>query len=212
MAGISKERELSDEQKKETIKEFHFWKGLGVATFSGVMSASMSYGFAAGKPIAQLAVQNGTPDLWQNIPVLVVVLAGGFTSNCIWCVLLQFKNKTFGDYTRTCTISEQVNMQPSTAVPLKLNYLLCAIAGFTWYLQFFFYGMGSTRMGKYDFSSWTLHMASIIIFSTLWGVALKEWKGTSKRTHVLIAIGLFVLIASTVVVGYGNYLGISAEH
>jgi L-rhamnose-H+ transport protein len=62
-------------------------------------------------------------------------------------------------------------------------------------------------MGKYDFSSWTLHMASIMIFGTLWGVALKDWKGSSKRTHVLIAIGLVVLVGSTVIVGYGNYLG-----
>jgi L-rhamnose-H+ transport protein len=233
MAGMSKERELSDEQKKKAIKEFNFLKGLGVATFSGILSASMSYGFAAGKPIAQLAIQNGTPDLWQNIPVLVVVLAGGFTTNFIWCILLQLKNKSFGDYTRKCAavetvsvdrkseqnissgstaVTELVNVQIASAVPLKLNYLLCAIAGTTWYLQFFFYGMGTTKMGKYDFSSWTLHMASIIIFSTLWGVALKEWKGSSIRTHVLIAIGLAVLIASTIVVGYGNYLGISVDH
>jgi len=233
MAGMSKERELSDEQKKTAIKEFNFLKGLGVATFSGIMSASMSYGFAAGKPIAQLAVQNGTPDLWQNIPVLVVVLAGGFTSNCIWCLLLQFKNRTFGDYVRKCAVPEEsdnyrssvekrtgsniglaavtelIGAQALNAVPLKLNYLLCAIAGVTWYLQFFFYGMGTTMMGKYDFSSWTLHMASIIIFSTLWGVALKEWKGTSLRTHIFIGIGLAVLIASTIVVGYGNYLGLA---
>jgi L-rhamnose-H+ transport protein len=66
--------------------------------------------------------------------------------------------------------------------------------------------MGETQMGKYGFSSWTLHMASIIIFSTLWGIGLKEWKGSSVRTHVLIGIGLAVLVGSTLVVGYGNYI------
>ena len=76
----------------------------------------------------------------------------------------------------------------------------------TWYLQFFFYSMGETQMGKYGFSSWTLHMASIIIFSTLWGIALKEWRRTSSRTHGLIASGLALLIVSTLIVGYGNYL------
>ena len=94
----------------------------------------------------------------------------------------------------------------SEAVPILSNYLFSAIAGVTWYLQFFFYSMGQTRMGKYEFSSWTLHMASIIIFSTLWGIVLREWKGTSKRTHVLIAIGLAMLILSTIIVGYGNLL------
>jgi L-rhamnose-H+ transport protein len=65
-------------------------------------------------------------------------------------------------------------------------------------------------MGRFAFSSWTLHMASIIIFSTLWGVALKEWRGTSRRTHGLIAAGIAVLIVSTLVVGYGNYLAATA--
>jgi L-rhamnose-H+ transport protein len=74
-----------------------------------------------------------------------------------------------------------------------------------WYFQFFFYGMGTTLMGKFGFSSWSLHMASIIIFSTLWGIALREWRGTSRRTHALIAIGLLLLIASMTVVGYGNH-------
>ena len=86
------------------------------------------------------------------------------------------------------------------------NYVLAALAGVIWYFQFFFYSMGQTKMGKYDFSSWTLHMASIIIFATLWGVALHEWKGTSRRTKSLVALGLFLLVGSTVVVGYGNYL------
>ena len=67
--------------------------------------------------------------------------------------------------------------------------------------------MGQTKMGKFDFSSWTLHMASIILFSTLWGIALKEWNGTSLRTKSLVGIGIFVLVLSTVVIGLGNYLG-----
>ena len=89
---------------------------------------------------------------------------------------------------------------------LTINYLFAAAAGVIWYFQFFFYSMGQTKMGKYDFSSWTLHMASIIIFSTLWGIAIHEWRGTSFRTRSLVALGLALLVASTLVVGYGNYL------
>lgn len=57
-------------------------------------------------------------------------------------------------------------------------------------------------MGRYGFSSWTLHMASIILFSTLWGFALKEWSGASRRTRTLVWLG----IGSTIVIGIGNYL------
>ena len=86
------------------------------------------------------------------------------------------------------------------------NYGLCALAGTTWYFQFFFYTMGETQMGRFKFSSWTLHMASIIIFSTLWGIALKEWRGAGTKTKLLVAASLLVLVTSTVIVGYGNFL------
>jgi L-rhamnose-H+ transport protein len=89
---------------------------------------------------------------------------------------------------------------------LVANYIFAAMAGIIWYFQFFFYSMGQTKMGKYDFSSWTLHMASIIIFATLWGLIFKEWHGTSRRTKFLVSSGLFLLISSTLIVGYGNYL------
>jgi len=91
------------------------------------------------------------------------------------------------------------------------NYLLCALAGTTWYFQFFFYTMGESQMGRYKFSSWTLHMASIIIFSSLWGIGFKEWKGAGTRAGLLLTLALLLLVASTVIVGYGNYLGLSPQ-
>ena len=201
-AGVEKEREMSAEQKQATIREFNFWKGLVVAIFAGVMSASMSYGLAAGKPIGELAVARGVPSLWQNLPVLVVVLFGGFCTNLVWCLLLIGRNRTAAHYV---SLSDKCG-----AGWLVLNYVLCAVAGVTWYLQFFFYSMGTTKMGPYDFSSWTLHMAFIIFFSTLWGIALREWKGTSRAVHIWIALGLAVLVLSTVIIGYGNSLAVSA--
>ncbi len=192
-AGMRKEGEVSEADKKAVVAEFSLGRGMAVAVACGVMSASMAYGIAAGKPIAGAALARGAPSLWQNLPVLIVILTGGFLTNCVWCLFLSLKNRSGADYLRG-------------EAPLLANYLLCALAGLTWYLQFFFYGMGTTRMGRYDFSSWTLHMASIIIFSTLWGIALHEWKGTTQGTRQLVAAGLALLVASTVIVGYGNYL------
>lgn len=192
-AGIRKERELPESGKAEVIAEFDFARGVWVAVFAGVMSACMSFGINAGKPIAELAVQRGAAHLWQNTPVFIVILAGGFTTNCVWCVYLNRKNKSGGDYLRR-------------DAPLLANYLFSALAGVTWYLQFMFYGMGTTQMGRYDFASWTLHMAFIIVFSNIWALALREWKGCSKRTTAWIVAGLLVLVVSTVVIGYGNKL------
>ncbi len=194
MAGMTKEREMSAAEKLAVIKEFSFKKGVIVATFSGVMSACFSYGLAAGDPVKEITLRHGTPTLWQGLPVLVVVLLGGFTTNFIWCVILNVRNRTFGEY-----------LSPQT--PLLPNYLFAALAGTTWYFQFFFYTMGETQMGAYKFSSWTLHMASIIIFSNLWGIGLKEWRGASKKAMFLLFFSIFLLVLSTVIVGYGNYLG-----
>jgi L-rhamnose-H+ transport protein len=234
LAGIYKERNMSPEQQKVTIKEFDLKKGIGVATLSGVMSACFAYGLAAGDPIKALTVKHGTPDLWQGLPVLVVVLLGGFTTNFIWCVILNIRNKTGYQYfasnsrepeSRSSgqTMIETALDAPgrevvehmksrgdvrSVHVPMLSNYLLCALAGTTWYFQFFFYSMGETQMGKYKFSSWTLHMASIIIFSSLWGIGLKEWKGAGVQAGRLLALALLLLVGSTVIVGYGNYVGL----
>ena len=193
-AGIAKERELSDEQKRETIKEFDFRKGIWVALLCGVMSACFAFGIAAGKPIAEHAVALGTTPLFINIPVFFFILLGGFTTNFIWCVILNVKNRTSGDYLHSGDAS------------LILNYFFSALAGTIWYFQFMFYGMGTTRMGKYDFSSWSIHMAFIIVFSNIWGLYFREWKGSSSRTLRIIVSGILVLIASTCVIGLGNYL------
>jgi len=194
-AGVHKENELSADEKKATIREFNFAKGLWVAIFAGVMSACMNFGFTAGKPIADLAVKYGTPDLWQKTPIFIVVLAGGFTTNFIWCVFLGKRNRSTGDYI-------------DRGAPLLANYIFSALAGITWYFQFMFFGMGQTQMGKrYEFSSWTIHMAFIIVFSSLWAIYFREWKGASRRTHRLVIAGIVVLVISTIVVGYGNYLG-----
>ncbi len=193
-AGVFKEKELSDEQKTATIAEFNFSKGIWIAIFSGIMSACWAYGLKAGKPIADVAALMGTADLWKNSPVLIVVAAGGFTTNFIWCMFLNIRNRTIRNY-----VSGPASSQAS-------NYLFSALAGITWYMQFMFYGMGTTRMGKYDFSSWTIHMAFIIVFSNMWALLFREWKGTSNRTHRTVFAGILILVASTLVVGLGNFI------
>ena len=103
------------------------------------------------------------------------MLAGGLTTNLVWCLALNARNNTAGDYYGVVPGSGRLS-----STNLRNNYLLCAAAGTVWYLQFLFYGMGNTLMGKFEFSSWTLHMASIMIFGTVWGLILHEWRGSSR--------------------------------
>jgi L-rhamnose-H+ transport protein len=229
MAGYSKEREVPVAEKAALgERDYSFTKGLIVAIFAGIMSSCFAYGLNAGHDIAVIArtqlLQSHRSDLWQNLPVLVVVLWGGFATNFLWSAILIVRNRSGAQFigapgsnpmgTSHMSGETLMNLDPNnlpqslrlTPTTLARNYLLAALAGVIWYFQFFFYSMGQTKMGRYEFSSWTLHMASIIIFATLWGLVLHEWRDTSRRTKLLVGCGLFFLVASTVLVGAGNYL------
>ncbi|MDR2676214.1 MAG: L-rhamnose/proton symporter RhaT [Opitutaceae bacterium] len=221
-AGLTKEREMPEAEKKKAIAEFNFRKGILVATFSGVMSAGMAFAMSAGNPIGAASLAAGTDVIWTGLPKLVVILLGGFTTNFIWCVLLNIKNRTGYQYLASHVRPEHAGVAPmplaggpaaapspeQLKVPVAPNYLFSALAGATWYFQFFFYTMGETKMkaANSDFASWTLHMASIIIFSTLWGIWFKEWKGASAKARGLIFAGIATLVFSTVVIGFGTWL------
>ena len=228
-AGVSKDREFTFEEKAEAGEtEYNLPKGMAIAILAGLMSSFFAFGLRAGKPIGELTktrlLASGHSDVLQNLPVLIVVLWGGFLTNFIWSSILIIKNGSARQFLGTpglnpmratpVTGNTMADFDPEdpqysetlSGKTLLANYIFAAMAGVIWYFQFFFYSMGTTKMGRYDFSSWTLHMASIIIFATLWGIFLKEWKGTSGRTKGLVAVGLSLLIGSTVIVGYGNYL------
>jgi L-rhamnose-H+ transport protein len=204
-AGIKKDKDIGN-VKEGVNKEFHLTKGLIIAVISGVLSAFFSFGIDAGKEMSaaarDLAISQNYPFvtqdgaslryLFENNIIFFVILWGGLTTNLIWSTILILKNKTGGDFTDKKT-------------PLLRNYLFCALAGTTWFLQFFFYGMGETKIGN-GASSWTLHMATIILTANLWGFYRKEWKGVSKRTYNTILIGIGAILLSVIVIGIAKWL------
>ena len=189
-AGVLKEKELDAEAKQQSVSEFNLTRGLLVAILSGILSSCFNFGIEAGKPMAEEAVALGYNPLYQNNVTYVVLLWGGLATNLFWCMLLNFRHRTFGDYTNGNT-------------PLLRNYLFSALAGTTWFLQFFFYGMGESKLGN-GASSWILHMAFIILIANLWGIWLREWHGVSKRTKTTIVAGILTIVLSVLVVGLGN--------
>lgn len=202
-AGMMKEKELqsdsTDPHGMEVKTEYKFGLGLIVSIISGVLSACFNFGLEAGKPMAIVANElwkNSNPGqgefLFQNNVTYVVVLWGGMAVNLVGCLYLAIKNKSYTDYTKR-------------NVPVLRNLIFCALAGTMWFLQFFFYGMGESKMGN-GASSWILHMAFIIFIANLWGIIIKEWKGVSKRTITTIAVGMIVMFISILMVGYGNSL------
>jgi L-rhamnose-H+ transport protein len=204
-AGIKKDQDLGH-LKEGVNSEFKLSKGLIIAVISGVLSAFFSFGIDAGKEMGtiarSLAVEQSYPFLtedsgsmkylFENNIIFFVILWGGLTTNVIWTTGLILKNKTGGDFVDKKT-------------PLLSNYLFCALAGTTWFLQFFFYGMGETKIGN-GASSWTLHMATIILTANLWGFYRKEWKGVSKKTYNTILLGIGAILLSVIVIGVAKWL------
>ena len=193
LAGRSKESELPEETKRKTVAEFNFRKGIMAAIFSGLMSSAMSFGLQGGPQMQKLALSTtpATAGTWAGIPVLVVVLMGGFVVNGGWCAILNLRNRTLGDYV-------------SAAAPRLNNLFFAGIAGVIWCLQFVCFKTGEPRMGSTSYIGWAVLMASTILFSQLLGILLGEGKGTGAKTRGLLAAGLLLLIASSVLAGFAG--------
>ena len=189
-AGMLKEKEISEEESKKSVAEFSLVKGLIIAIISGILSSFMNFGIESGKPMADAAIKAGNNPLFVNNVSYVIIMWGGLTTNLIWTAILSIKNKTYTDFV-------------DKSSPIAKNVLFSALAGTTWFLQFFFYGMGESKLGN-GASSWILHMSTIILTANMWGIYRKEWKGVSKKTKFTITMGITVIILSVFLVGIGN--------
>jgi L-rhamnose-H+ transport protein len=191
-AGALKSREMTEEEKRAAVKDFALKKGLLIAVFAGIMSACFNFGFEAGKPIEDAALAHGTNPLFQKNPSLIFILLGGFITNLLYCSYLNIKNGSYRDY---FSVSGSIFIN---------NLFFTFIAGFLWFLQFHFFGMGSSKLpqGMAVFG-WSILMALNIAISNIWGIILNEWKGVKPKTIIVLIIGILILILSTFVVKLG---------
>jgi L-rhamnose-H+ transport protein len=189
-AGSLRSKNMPEEERRKAIKDFALKKGLLIALFAGVMSACFSLGLSAGIPVKEAAVTAGAKDLFAQNPVTLLVTVGGFITNLVYCLYMNRKNKTGDEIGR------------SSKVVLTNNLLFCALAGLLWYSQFFGLGMGQSFFEPNSVMmafSWSILMALNVIFSNVWGIILREWKGAGKKAVIYLALGMAVLIFSLVI-------------
>ena len=175
--------------KKKAVAEFDFKKGLLVALFSGIASAGMNFGLQGGASMETAARLCGTDAKWIGLPVLVVVLWGGFVVNAAWCLWQNQKNRSFSDY---CIQISNLNSHRGLAM------MLAGLAGVIWACQFVCQKVGEPAMGEMRYISFAVVMGSCVMFSSLLGIMLGEWRGTGRKTRVMLAVGLGVLALSIV--------------
>lgn len=182
VAGAMKSAALPEEEKKKAVKDFNFPKGIAVALLAGFMSACFNIGLSFGEPLHWAE----TKDIFKSLPATLLVTFGGFITNAAYCLFQNAKNKTFSDYKEGKLWGN--------------NILFCALAGLLWYSQFFGLSLGKGFLAEFPVLitfSWCILMALNVTFSNVWGIILKEWKGVSKKTIIVLVAGLAVLVFST---------------
>ncbi|GAB6393828.1 MAG: L-rhamnose/proton symporter RhaT [Bacteroidales bacterium] len=185
-AGTLKSGNMSEEERRKAVQDFALKKGIQIALLAGVMSACFSLGLEAGAPIKAKALALGASNLLALNPVILLVTIGGFITNAGYCLFQNYKNRSFKDYGASAGV--WVN-----------NLLFCALAGLLWYSQFFGLGAGQSffEQGSVIMAfSWSILMSLNVLFSNLWGIILKEWKGAGGKTMIVLVAGLSALILS----------------
>lgn len=181
IAGSMKSASLSDEEKREAVKDFNFTKGITVALLAGFMSACFNIGLAQG---ADLHFEGVNP-MFISLPVTFLVTLGGFITNAIYCFYQNQKNHTWNDYGKS---DVWIN-----------NVLFCLLAGGLWYSQFFGLSLGKGFLSESPALltfAFCILMALNVVFSNIWGIILKEWKGCSSKTIVVLTTGILILVIS----------------
>lgn len=181
VAGSMKANSLSEEEKKEAIKDFNFPKGIVIALLAGVMSGCFNVGLEFG---GNIKFADSDP-MFASLPATFLVTLGGFATNAVYCLYQNASNRTFVDYGKKGLWAN--------------NLVFCALAGALWYSQFFGLSLGKGFLNDSPTLlafSWCILMALNVVFSNVWGIILKEWKGCSKATISVLLVGIVVLIVS----------------
>lgn len=194
LAGFNKEKDLGELKK---TAHFNMTTGLVLAIIGGLLSAVFNISLEAGQPIADLAAQHGAGEFEGNAK-LVVSTSGCYLVNLVWFVVAGIRNKTLKEFTSLSGIALNTRIK---------NALWSMLGGTLWCGQFFFYGLGHVRMGKFQFISWVLHMSMLIFFSYGVGLLMKEWKLVSKKTYLILIVALILLLTSSLIISFGSWYG-----
>ena len=194
-AGFRKEKDLKTSGAGKG--GFNMTTGFLLTLVAGILSGVFNLSLEYGKPIAEMAAQNGAGNFQGNAN-LVVSTAGCFVVNLVWFVIAGIRKKTLREFLPHGNLS---------AATVRNNWSWSALAGTLWCMQFLFYGLGHVQMGNFQFISWGLHMSMLIFFSYIVGILMKEWKAVKPRTNFILITGLLILIVSFCITCYGSYVG-----
>lgn len=170
-------------------------KGMLLATIGGVLSGLLSLGMSMewARRVVEAAIREGgaRPENAANA-VLLPILLGGSIPNCLYCLYLLRRNKTWNAY--------------RAGARYWLVILLMAVM-YSGSVVLWGVSTSPAMLGPLGASvGWALFIGMIVIASNIGGFLAGEWRGAGGRASGTMACGLGLIVAAMVCIGFGNYL------
>ena len=179
-----------------------FAAGVICCIASGFTSPMINLAFSNGIQLNHEAEKLGASPLAAGMAPVALIMSSGFVVNAVYFVYLLNRNRSWQDYALSDTTS---------------HWFFGMMMGLLQMAAFLLYSVAATRIDRSTslggaVLGWPVYTASVILVGNLEGLLRGEWRGSDRRTFILLAAGLaLLLVASTVVVGLGSYLAWTAS-
>ena len=186
MAGKMRERRERAKQPAGRGIDASYLAALTIAVVSGVLSSMLNLSLAFGGPIAQAALRSGAYTATVSFAVWPVALAGGFIPNSAYTMWLLSRNRSWKLFGRGVH-----------------DALLSILMGLLWIGAVAIYGVSTRYLGRFgDSAGWAIYQIAMVLTANIGGVMVGEWKGASRRSLIVLAGGVLVLILATVTTAF----------
>lgn len=190
VAGRRRENEQSGAKPRIQVFPWGFRSGLAICIFTGVFGSSVNLGFAFSGGIIRKSIELGGNSVTSTYAVWALLFGASFIPNLGYCSFLLFRNHGWSLFLGKGRAKE---------MSFATGMALLSLGGFIGY------GIGAMVVGKYGTSAgWALFVAATIIASSLAGLVIGEWKGTSHSTRRLLFAAVTVILASVLSLALGG--------
>jgi L-rhamnose-H+ transport protein len=170
-------------------------KGMLLAIAGGVLSGQLSLGMSMewARRVTGAAVEAGgaRPENAANA-VLLPILLGGCVPNCLYCLHLLRRNRTWSAYRE----------RPAYWLVILLMGAMYSGSVVLWGIS-----TSPAMLGPLGASvGWALFIGMIVVASNIGGFLAGEWRGAGLRASAAMACALVLIVAAMASIGFGNYL------
>jgi L-rhamnose-H+ transport protein len=161
----------------------YFWRGIVLCVLSGIFSPMLNFAFAFGDHITTVAAQFGSSSVWAPNALWAIVFSAAFGLNAVYCL-------------RHLGLS--TSWRRFLDAPWE-NLFGGSLMGVLLLASIIMYGIGAEGLGAWGASTgWAINMNTTIFAANAWGLITGQWRNASRKSYVLLAIGLAAITIAIV--------------